>query len=206
MIIGGYQPFTLTDYPGRPAAAIFTQGCNLRCPYCHNASLRPRGRRPGGAPGRQEILAHLQSRREQLGGVVITGGEPTLCRELPGFLREIRGMGFRIKLDTNCTQPQVLDELLQDGLVDCTAADVKAPPDKYVHLAGTEVDMAKIRKSISIIAGSDLPHLFRTTWVPDLLDEADRRQILAMIPPGSPHVWQRFVRENAVDPGLRARR
>lgn len=204
MIIGGYQPFTLTDFPGMPAAVVFVQGCNLLCPYCHNGDLRPRGGPPPrGAPDTQEVLTHLKERRRQLGGVVLSGGEPTVCADLSDFITEIRCMGYRVKLDTNATRPAVLHSLIQAGLLDYVAADVKAPPDKYDRLTGAEVNVDEVRRSCHMIASSGLPHLFRTTWIPDLLDESDARRIEEMIPTGSPHRWQRFIRENAADPALR---
>jgi pyruvate formate lyase activating enzyme len=198
LVIGGFEPFSLSDYPGCPSAVVFTQGCNWRCPFCHNpelleirAALGPR--RPDLAV--ETVLGRLRERRGLLRGVVVSGGEPTVQgAELPGFLAAVKELGFCVKLDTNGSRPEALESLLDAGLVDYIAMDIKAPgdPGRYASLAGVEVDLDAVRRSAALIAASGIAHHFRTTWVPGLLAEADRAGILGLAPAGSRHVWQRL--------------
>lgn len=217
MIIGGCQPCSLCDYPGHVAAVVFTQGCNFRCPFCHNGALLPiaggaagPAARLGAGPAERtlpsvdEVLHLLQRRRGLLDAVVISGGEPTLHEDLPHLLTRIRAMGFAIKLDTNGSQPERLRALLRAGLVDAVAMDVKAPWEKYDLLAGVAAPVEAIRESIALLAESGCAHLFRTTRVPALLTERDLTTIReAMLPFGSPYRVQPFRPENALDPCLR---
>lgn len=204
MIIGGFQKFTLSDFPGRVASIIFLQGCNFRCPFCHNGELiqmKPFGE---GVMPVEDVLGFLRFRTSLLDGVVITGGEPTIHRGLAGLLRKIKGMGFEVKLDTNGSRPDVIRKLVEEGLVDYIAMDVKAPPAKYAELAGKRVETDAIMESIEIIADSGLEHLFRTTEVTPLLGPSDIMAIKAIIPSGSSHMLQPFKAENALSPQLRA--
>jgi len=203
MTIGGLQRFSLSDFPGRPSAVVFTQGCNFRCPFCHNGDLiRQAG--PGGEPWpASRVLEWLAARAGRLDGVVVSGGEPTLQPDLARFLDRIKRLGFQVKLDTNGSRPEVLRELLSQGVADFIAMDVKAPPARYSELAGIAVDTARIRESIELIAGSGVPHEFRTTLVEELLSPQDLERIRAMIPASSPHRVQPFRREHALDPRLR---
>jgi pyruvate formate lyase activating enzyme len=132
-----------------------------------------------------EVLAFLAARRGRLGGLVVTGGEPTLQEHLAGFLAAVKGLGFAVKLDTNGSRPEVVAELLAGRLVDYIAMDVKAPLPKYDRLCGCAVDGGAIRRSIDLIAASGRPHHFRTTFYQDLLGEADLETIKASLPPGS---------------------
>jgi pyruvate formate lyase activating enzyme len=206
MIIGGFEPLTLSDYPGEIAAVVFTQGCNFRCPFCHNGSLLPA--RPEGEPlwTEHEVLEMLARRRGKLGGVVISGGEPTLQGDLSSFIRRVRDLGLRVKLDTNGSRPEVLRPLFQDGMLDYVAMDVKAPWPLYNRLAGTDVDTEAIAESINLIARSGVRHEFRTTVVEDLLSPDDVAAVVSMIPTGSPHTLQQFRSELALDPALRAQK
>jgi len=200
MKIGGLERFSLTDFPGTPAAVIFTKGCNFRCPYCHNGSLIPAGRGDDDPISEERVLSFLESRRGRLSGVVVTGGEPTIHPDLPRFLRLIREMGYAVKLDTNGGRPEVIGGLISRELVDFFAMDVKAPLHLYPELAGTSVDVNAVMESISLIASSGVPHLFRTTVPPGLLSESDVAAIRALIPEGSPHITQPCRVENALDP------
>lgn len=200
LTIGGYEPFSLSDYPGHPSAVVFAQGCNWRCPFCHNPGLlEVRAAGAPAAPGRPEleagaVLTRLRERRGWLGGVVVSGGEPTVQGdELPGFLAAVKAMGYRTKLDTNGSRPEVLAGVLGAGLADYVAMDIKAPGDsrRYALLAGVEVDLEAVRRSAALIVASGVEHHFRTTWAQGWLEEADRPGILAMVPAGSRHVWQR---------------
>ncbi len=202
MHIGGFQAFSLSDYPGMTAAIVFTQGCNFRCPFCHNGPLIPPG---GGGKSFSEtdILRYLRDRRGLLDGVVVTGGEPTLQPDLARFLHRIRELGYAIKLDTNGSRPKVLRRLLTGNLVDYIAMDIKAPMEHYDRLTGVSAPVRSIRGSIKVIARSGIPHEFRTTLVRPLLSENDICSIREMIPAGSPHALQDFNPENAFDPALR---
>jgi pyruvate formate lyase activating enzyme len=199
MRIGGLIKFSLIDYPGKVAATIFTQGCNYRCPYCHNADLvlSERFQRP--IP-EAEVLAFLQKRRGKLKAVVMTGGEPTLQADLPSFLAKIKDMDYQVKLDTNGSSPDVLKGLLNAGLLDYIAMDVKAPLLKYNVLTGVKADVAAVRQSMAIIAGSRVAHEFRTTAVKPLLSYEDIRQLFHLVPAASVYKLQEFVpRGNTVD-------
>ncbi len=206
LIIGGYEPFTLTDFPGNVAAVVYTQGCNFRCPFCHNGSLLSLERREGADLAVEWILDHLRRRCRQLDGVVLSGGEPTLQPGLEAFLVRVKELDLEVKLDTNGSHPEVIERLLERGLVDAVAMDVKAPPDRYRDLAGVEVDPGILGASMSLIAQSGVEHEFRTTFVKDLLSYADLNAIGRFIPFGSRHRVQPFHRELALDPHLRVQR
>jgi pyruvate formate lyase activating enzyme len=201
MKIGGLQPVTASDFPGRMAAIVFTQGCNFHCPFCHNSSLLPMD-----APdllGEDAVLTFLQKRRKLLDGVVISGGEPCLQDDLAGFCRQVREMGFAVKLDTNGSRPEVIRTLLAEHCVDFIAMDIKAPLSRLQELTGRSSHGPQIRQSISLIAASGVDHLFRTTDVKPLLSCEDHRSIRELVPPGSLHVVQPFVAQNAMAPSLR---
>jgi pyruvate formate lyase activating enzyme len=200
MKIGGYHPCSFSDFPGRPAAVVFTQGCNFRCPFCHNGQLLGPG---GDLIPPEEILYRLSVRRRRIDSVVITGGEPTLQAGLPEFLRSLRQIGLQIKLDTNGSFPDALARLIDAGLVDYIAMDVKAPWSRYRELAGAPVDPARIAESMCMIAASGVAHEFRTTAVYALLSAEDLAGVRALIPCGSPYRLLPFRAEHALDPRLR---
>ncbi len=204
MRIGGFVPLSLCDFPGKVAAVVFTQGCNFRCPICHNGQLLPR--QGEGEQTEEAILARIRARRQQLEGVVVTGGEPTLHGDLPQFLWQLRACGLAVKLDTNGSQPDMLQALLADRLVDYVAMDIKAPWDMYDRLAGQLCDTRLVRRSMRLIAESGLAHEFRTTRADALLSEADCHRLAGQIPPGSTHKWQRFRPEYCLDAALRGDR
>ena len=165
MKIGGFQPFTLTDYPGRVAAIVFTQGCNFRCPYCHNARLLPTDRPKRDLIPETYVFDHLSRRRRQLDGLVITGGEPTIQEDLPRFIRRVRRLGLKIKLDTNGSRPGVIRQLLEENLLDYIAMDIKAPPEQYESVIRRPVDADALQASMELIKNSSVPHEFRTPAV-----------------------------------------
>ena len=165
MNIQGLQKLTLLDYPGHTACTVFTGGCNLRCPFCHNAPLVLD---PNGSPpfSEEEIFALLDKRRGILDGVAVTGGEPLLQKEIGGFLKQVKDRGFAVKLDTNGFFPDRLEELLRAGLVDYAAMDVKNRPEKYAETCGLEtVDLSKIEASMRLLTDSGIEYEFRTTVV-----------------------------------------
>lgn len=165
MEIHGFNKTTLLDYPEHIAATVFTGGCNFRCPFCHNGELVLD---PAGQPSvsEEEVLAYLKKRQGILQGVCVTGGEPTLQRDLRAFLQKIKALGYPIKLDTNGYMPGVLWELLQEHLIDYVAMDMKASRDNYARAAGLpHMDISRIEESIGILKSSGIPYEFRTTVV-----------------------------------------
>lgn len=203
MNLAGFVPLSLCDYPGRVAAVAFTQGCNFRCPWCHNGHLLPMASDPATRVDEARVFALLAERRTRLGGVVVTGGEPTLQPDLPRFLGRIKALGLDVKLDTNGSHPDVLRRLFAASLVDYVAMDVKAPWDKYDRLAGVACDVAAVQESLRLIADSGVPHAFRTTRVDPLLSERDYASLAGQIPVGSAHTWQLFRPAYSRDPVLR---
>ena len=168
MDIAGLQKTTLLDYPGRIACTVFLAGCNLRCPFCHNASLVLR---PQTLMSQEELLAFLQTRRRKLDGVCITGGEPTLYQDLPQLLDAIKRLGFLTKLDTNGTRPQALKAVLDAGLVDYVAMDIKNSPDRYGQTAGVPgMPLERIEQSIRFLLQGQTDFEFRTTVADELHD------------------------------------
>lgn len=191
MRIGGLDPFSLIDYPGRMAAVVFTQGCNFRCPYCYNPELVD-PQRYGSLLDEQTVLAFLERRRGELEAVVLGGGEPTLQEDLADFLRTIRAMGHATKLDTNGSRPDVLAELLHENLLDAIAMDVKVPLARYAGYVHAPIDIQAIERSLDIVKGSGLDHELRTTVVSGDLDQGDFRALAQLVSGAKRYVLQRF--------------
>jgi len=177
MRIAGLEKCSFVDYPGCLSAVVFTPGCNMNCFYCHNRQLigraaLPDGADAGGADGEPltaaSVMDLLARRRGMLDAVVVTGGEPTLQAGLDAFLAAARAMGFRTKLDTNGTNPDVLTALLDDHLVDFVAMDIKAPTDLYEAICGSPVDQSAISRSIALLMEGRCGYEFRTTFAPPL--------------------------------------
>lgn len=201
MRIGGIQKCSLIDFPGKVSAVLFTQGCPWRCHYCHNARLVfPERFDPPILE--KEVFSFLRRRREQLDGVVVSGGEPTLQPDLPEFIREIKEMGFAVKLDTNGFRPDVVEKVIRLELVDYIAMDVKAPLDSYETVVGARVDTGKIKRSISIIINSGIDHEFRTTAVPGLHTIEDLRAIGELVTGAKRYILQEFIPKNTLKPEL----
>jgi pyruvate formate lyase activating enzyme len=201
MIIGGLEKLTLLDYPDHLAAIIFTQGCNFRCHFCYNPLLvlphqgrdEKNKKEKGFSPfSPQNLFLFLQERRGRLEGVVITGGEPTLHPDLPGFIKAIKDLGYLVKLDTNGTNPEMLEQLIADRLIDYVAMDIKAPLAKYAAVVGVPVNCNNLKKSVKIIKSSGLPYEFRTTVVPGLLEAADFTAMGELIKGASKWYLQNF--------------
>jgi pyruvate formate lyase activating enzyme len=167
MKIAGYVKTSFVDYPARVSCAVFLGGCNFDCWYCHN---RPYIRSAGDIDS-DEVLEFLKKRKGWLQGVVISGGEPTLNKELPGFIKQIKDLGYPVKLDTNGSRPEVLKSLIDRSLIDYVAMDYKAPLEKYAQVAGVPVDILAIKKSVGIIMNSGIDYEFRTTFAPTLTRE-----------------------------------
>lgn len=162
MDAAGLQKLTLLDYPGKLACTVFFPGCNLRCPFCHNASLVLPHRQTPVIP-QEELLEFLQGRKGKLDGVCITGGEPTLHHDLPVLLTAIKELGYSVKLDTNGTRPDVLKSLLEQKLLDYVAMDIKNSPEKYSLTCGGIDVLPQVRESVLLLEQSAVEHEFRTT-------------------------------------------
>lgn len=161
MNVCGFQKLTLLDFPGHTACTIFTGGCNMRCPFCHNSSLVTG--KCEESHTEEEVLEFLKKRQGLLDGVAVTGGEPLLQRDIASFLEKVKDLGFAVKLDTNGSFPERLSALTEKGLVDYIAMDIKNTPEKYSLTAGTDIDTDKIKRSVDIIKCSGIDHEFRTT-------------------------------------------
>lgn len=177
MRIHGFQKLTLLDYPGKIACTIFLGQCNFRCPFCHNANLVVSWEDEPVLEA-EEVFAVLKKRQGILEGVCITGGEPTLSPELIPFLRKIKELGYLIKLDTNGYRPEILKEVVEKGLVDYIAMDIKNTPAKYRETAGiSKLKLEHIQASISFLMGGSLDYEFRTTVTKELHQRKDLLEI-----------------------------
>ena len=198
MKIGGLQKVSLIDYPGLISAIIFLQGCNFKCPYCHNPELvAPLLFQP--LIKENEVLDFLDTRKGKLDAVTITGGEPTIQDDLALFIKQIKKMGFAVKLDTNGSQPQVIKNLLDEKLLDFIAMDIKAPFEKYKNVVKVPVNADLIKESIRLILKSKIPYEFRTTVVESQLEEKDILQIGKMIAGAKHYILQKFVPTKTLD-------
>jgi pyruvate formate lyase activating enzyme len=203
MLIGGLQKLTLVDYPGRVAASVFTAGCNFFCPFCHNPELinidQQKKRFFVSEP---DFFDFLSGRHGMIDGICVSGGEPTVQADLPDFLKKIKALGFLVKLDTNGAKPEVLRDLLRQGLVDYLAMDIKGPLEKYQKIVKTDVDLEKIHKSTEI-ARSFPDYEFRTTVVPDLHEKEDFLNIARWLDGAKNYFLQQFNPKKTLDPGLK---
>jgi pyruvate formate lyase activating enzyme len=197
MILGALQKFSLIDFPGRVCAVVFTRGCNFRCPYCHNPELIGPG--PAGV-AEEDLFAFLALRRGKLDAVTITGGEPLVHSDLLPFIRRVRESGFQVKLDTNGSLPDRLEEIILPGVLDYIAMDIKAPPDKYPEAVRAEVDPDRIRRSIRLIMDSGIDYEFRTTLVRSRICAEDVLRIGKEIEGARRYVLQRFIPSKTLDP------
>ncbi len=201
MTIGGLLKITLTDFPGRLAAVLFTRGCNFRCPYCHNPELVDPLRYVEPVPD-GEVFAFLESRVGRLDGVVVTGGEPTLHPDLPDFLQRIRRLGFFMKLDTNGSNPDMIEELIETKMLDYIAIDVKSAPDSYARVSGAHADIDAVRRCIELAISSGLPHELRMTFVEPLISLDDMAGVAVLARGCKRFLVQPFQPSKALDPGF----
>lgn len=202
MKLCGFQKTTLLDYPGHLAAVVFTGGCNFRCPFCHNRELLPTDVDAAFCP--EEILHTLKKRTGILEGVCITGGEPLLQPDLREFIRSIRALGLKIKLDTNGSRPEKLKQLCAENLIDYVAMDIKNGPSHYGVTAGClSIDLTPIRESVALLKAWDKPYEFRTTVVRELHQKADFEEIGSWIAGAPNYFLQNYVdSENVLNPGF----
>ncbi|MBO7318667.1 MAG: anaerobic ribonucleoside-triphosphate reductase activating protein [Clostridia bacterium] len=189
MKISGLQKLTLLDYPGKMACTVFTYGCNFRCPFCHNALLVTEEN--SDCISEDEFFSFLKKRQGILDGVCISGGEPTLQKDLPEFISKIKALGYYVKLDTNGSSPLLLKKLIEEKLIDYVAMDIKNSPDKYDITCGIEVDINAVKQSVSIIKQSGIDHEFRTTTVKEY-HRAEDFEVIADWIEGSKYFLQHF--------------
>lgn len=198
MVIGGLQRFSLIDFPGKISAIIFTLGCNFRCPYCHNPELVD-PKQYTETLQQDNVMDFLESRTGKLDAVVISGGEPTLHADLPEFVQRIKAMGFLVKLDTNGTNPDLLEELISRKLLDYVAMDIKAPLCKYEEIARVPVNMDAITQSIELLKHALIPHEFRTTIDKSLLTTKDIIDMAALLQGEELYILQQCVTSKVLD-------
>lgn len=189
MKIIGIEKSSFIDYPGKICTVYFTPGCNFRCAYCHNS---PAVMGKGELIKEEEILLYLEKRKKFIDAVCISGGEPTLQQDLDWFIEKLKSKGFFIKLDTNGTNPDILQKLLDKKLIDYVAMDIKGPLYKYSLLAGTEVAVEPIKESINIIKNSNIDYEFRTTICKELLSPNDIRDIANLLKGSKAYYLQNF--------------
>lgn len=169
MFISGIQRMTLLDYPGKCACTVFLALCNLRCPFCHNASLVLTNPEP--VMDEDAFFAFLKKRKGLLDGVCVTGGEPTLRKDLPEFIRKIKSMGYLTKLDTNGSSPEMLRQLLEESLLDYVAMDIKNCPDRYAATCGGPDILTHVEDSLDLLRNSAVEYELRTTLCKPFHDE-----------------------------------
>lgn len=203
MIIQGLQKLTLLDYPEKLACTIFTSGCNFRCPFCHNASLVVDTHRYEKI-SEEEVFEFINKRKNTLEGVCVSGGEPLLQNDIEEFMKKVKDLGYKIKLDTNGSSPEKLERIIKDGLVDYIAMDLKNSRQNYGKTIGIEgYNLAPIEKSIRLIMMSDIPYEFRTTVVKELHKRSDFEDMASWIKGAKAYYLQQFVEsEEMVAEGL----
>lgn len=197
MKIHGLQKMTLLDFPGHVACTVFFGGCDLRCPFCHNFELVDGTAEP--VMTVEELLSFLNKRQGLLDGVAFTGGEPCLQKDLPELLETIKGMGYKIKLDTNGNHPDMLEKLLELHLVDYVAMDIKNSPEQYARTVGLkEIDLTNIRRSVCMLLEDRVDYEFRTTVVEQFHEEKDFEAIGQMIQGAKRYFLQAFTDRDSV--------
>ena len=205
----GLQKTSLIDFPGKVSAIIFLGGCNFRCGFCYSSELvlpdklakQPRF-------GKEYITDFLKERQGQLDGVVVCGGEPTINPDLPELIKEIKNLGFLVKLDTNGTNPGMLKGLIDARMIDYVAMDIKGPKEKYSQIAGQDIDVNLIQESIDILKNSGLDFEFRTTVVPNYIDNNDIKNMAQWISQGKEgqlkYYLQNFFPSKTLDPAFQS--
>ena len=168
MKIAGFQKLTLLDFPGKVSCILFTQGCNFKCPYCQNSGLI--GHENELLIDEEEIFSYLNKRKGVIDGVVISGGEPTVQKDLKIFMKRVKDMGFLVKLDTNGSNPELLEEIIQNNLVDYIAMDIKNPLPLYKEVTSVSPKQEKLKRSIDLLKTSSIDHEFRTTIIKNIHD------------------------------------
>ena len=194
MLIGGLQKTSLLDFPDKISAIVFTAGCNFRCGYCHNPELINQ------VTTVKDVFEFLNSRKDKLDGVVITGGEPCLQKDLPEFIKKVKTLGFAVKLDTNGSFPEMLEKVLPD--LDYVAMDIKAPLNKYSKIVNIDVNTNNIQKSINLLKSSGIDYEFRTTVLKSQLSFVDFENIGRLLEGSKRYILQKFVPSKMLDKSL----
>ena len=189
MRIGGLQKTSLLDYPNTVSAIIWTIGCNFKCPFCYNPNLV---NDTIDDISEDEVFSFLKKRKNILDGLSISGGEPLLQPDIVDFITKVKNLGYLVKIDTNGSYPEKLQELIDKNLIDYIAMDIKAPKEKYNKITGMKIDIRRIEKSIEIIQKSNLSYEFKTTFVPDLLVKEDIIAIAQWIKGSHTYYLQQF--------------
>lgn len=197
--IGGIQKLSTVDFPGHIAAALFTVGCNMRCGYCHNPELVLPERLAPSIPVDQ-IMVFLKSRIGRLDGVVVSGGEPTIHSDLPLLCRQIKQLGFEVKLDTNGTNPDMVRQMIDEQTIDYVAMDVKGPLEKYVEISARPIDLEAILETVELLINSGVDHEFRTTVVAEQLTVNDFEAVGKLVHGAKRFALQHFLPGTTVSP------
>lgn len=198
MIFGGFEKFTLIDFPGKISSVVYTIGCNFQCPYCHNPELvneTVEKKYP-----EKEVLEFLEHRKGMIDALVITGGEPTLHNDLLDFMEKVKDIGILVKLDSNGTRPDVFRKAIERGLVDYIAMDIKSPLAKYSAIVARPVDVDAIRESIKLLLDGKVKYEFRTTVVKALLSPEDIEQVGREIRGAAAYYLQKFIPTKILNP------
>ena len=201
--IKGFIPLSMLDWPGKMCSVIFLGGCNFRCPVCHNHKLVTR---PDTLPDflMDDVVRYLSSRVDWIDGVTVTGGEPTVNPCLQDLLELLAGLGFKVKLDTNGSNPDMLQKLITERLIAAVAMDIKSPltQESYCRMAGVPINIDTLERSITIIRESGIERIFRTTVVPGLVAEEELKKIKSAIGPDSPYILQPFRSGDTLNPSF----
>ncbi len=198
MTFGGLQKFTLIDYPGKTACVAYTIGCNFRCPYCHNPELVDETVETH--ISESEFFDFLAERKQMIDGVVITGGEPTLHADLPVVIQKIKELGYLVKLDTNGTNPMMLHQVVEGGLVDYVAMDIKSPLCKYSATVARPVDIEAIQSSVDFLLSHPVDYEFRTTVIKGMQTPEDIEEIGKEIRGAKKYFLQKFIPIKILNP------
>jgi anaerobic ribonucleoside-triphosphate reductase activating protein len=203
MKIYGIEKFSMVDWDGKIVCTLFASGCNFRCPFCHNSSL---ALADGNELDIDDIFSFLEKRKGVLDGVCISGGEPTLNPDLEDFVKKIKDMGYKVKLDTNGTNPKAVQSLVEKKLVDYVAMDIKNSPHKYSSTIGNyALNLDDILATVNIIKKSNIPHEFRTTIIKEFHTEEDMKYIADLVDGCDKYVLQKYVdRDDCISHGYTA--
>ncbi len=203
MEIGGLQKLTIIDYPGRLAATVFLIGCDFRCPWCYARELvLPKEIKKQPRISEKDFFNFLKEKKELLEGLVLCGGEPTINKKLPSFIKKIKKLGYLVKLDTNGSNPKMLKKLINDKLIDYVAMDIKLPKERYPEIYGKSVKVKDIEASLKILKEEKTDYEFRTTVVPTIHTKEDILKIVRWISPAKRYYLQNFRPEKTVDPNF----
>ena len=201
MIIDGFEELTLLDYPGHLACMIFTRGCNFRCPYCQNSSLIRYKKEPGNY-SEENIIDYLKKRKGKLEGIVISGGEPTIQKGLKDFIIKVKELGYKVKLDTNGSNPKILKELIDNNLIDYVAMDIKNDLDSYEKITNSKMNTKAIKESIDILSNSKIDHEFRTTIMKGCHKITNLKKILELVKKNKYYIQNFKMSDDVIDKTL----